>query len=452
MRTLVFAAAALIPLLTSCTDDTCSVTEDPEGTVHIQCSGDSIDVEPCFAGLPDLDGSGAADAGDCGLVGAGKAQRELCSSEEAWWSLPGCRSAATSGTISSFNVSVSATVQSASGLRFVYGAQQELHVWRDANSDGRFEPAEDTTIASSAVSVIERPMDAVFIGWSTSVFGGTVVVWNDADRDGIPASSEIATHQLVGGGERLIALRSFVTLGRVAFAFQSDAAERPIRAWSDIDGDGVVDASEVIDIAPHGNGLQGAFEGNVVYSELVSGTVSVWSPGSAWASNTGAIRAATADEARCEDIVTWHGTRFCREPAIRGGFIWRLRSTEGAVLLPLAGASIGLYDDQLVVHSTATQTTRSTIWRDLDGSRFPDPGELVSVAGRAVMNTDGRLFTFGPAWSNGFAPFVETWHPLATTRYLGESCDTDANEACAGELECRISGNALEPHCVPAVE
>lgn len=447
MRIAALTSTALVVFLVSCTDDTCSVSETADGTVQIQCSGDPIEVESCFASLPDLDGNGAVDAADCALSGVGASHRALCADSDAWWTLPACRAAETAAIRVAFGVN-DAVSMSWNGLRHVFGTSANFSVWTDSDDDGRYDQSEDHVISAvTGIIGVEQVDQMTVVGWG----GPYAIVWRDANQDGLPDPAEVSALQLLPAGEQLEKLAVFfraTTPATYALAFRkqgSNPAPR-VRAWSDLDADGQVDAAEIIDISADFGSLVDAYNYAVHIDE--GATRRVWTPApEMWSTGSGTTQAATSAESRCADFMHAGGVSFCVERASLGGDLKRLNGDGTATSLPLAAETVDDFSGHAIaVRDLSTGRPRSVIWDDADFSDYPDEGELRAVAGRVAYDAfRDRLYSFGPADATAYA--VETWHARDVTRFLGETCD--AGEACAGTLTCRISGNAPEPRCVP---
>mgnify|MGYP000971913923 CR=1 FL=1 len=448
MRTAIIGIGVFIGIA-GCSDDVCSVTEADDGAVQITCSGEPIDIEPCFASLPDLDGSGVVDANDCTLVGVGASLRVLCTESDAWWTLPACR-ASESGVIRVALGVNDAVSMSFNKFRHVFGTGSNFSVWTDTNDDGRYEQSEDHVISAvTGILGVERINELAVVGWG----GRYAVTWSDTNQDGIPDAGEVAELPLLQPGELLQKVAVFTRATApttYAIAFRAEGPNPPpkVRAWSDVDADGQVDAAEIVDVSTEWGTLVDALDYGVHIDE--GGMRRVWTPTQGtWATGSATTREATSGEARCADFTRVAGASMalCVERASFGAGIARVNFDGSKVALPFLADTIDEYGDRALVVRGGTSNVRQTvIWDDADRSGFPDEGELRAVQGRALYDAvRDRVFSFGVSNENAYT--VETWHAREVTRYLGETCGTD--EACAGSLVCRVSGNAPEARCVP---
>jgi hypothetical protein len=108
----------------------------------------------------------------------------------------------------------------------------------------------------------------------------------------------------------------------------------------------------------------------------------------------------------------------------------------------------------------STYTERG-IWIDRNRDRLVAPNEFVvrersePVGGGGPSRAHGTVINGSPVifdsgFSAGAGLQAERWWPREVTKYLGELCDANVDR-CANALECRVSGEAPEPRCVPAV-
>lgn len=435
-------AASAFLLITACGDETCAIVEGDDGTISITCPGQSVEFPPCESDLPDLDGDGAVSEADCELAGVGAAQRALCSDIEAWWTLPACRAVETA-TMRVATVVRSAKSISGPPFRNVFATSDNLSVWSDLNDDGRYAQSEERVISASLnINHVELGPDVV-VGWGDRL----AVVWRDANYDGLPDIEEVAELELFPQGRQLMRFGTIYHAGSYALVYQAvptpaDPAP-PVRVWRDVDGDRQITSSEIVEI-PSAS-LQDT-AGSSVHVQMADGR-RVWTPlPDTWTTGQATMRPATEQEERCVELVTLRsGNVLCREfPWLGSGLL--VSTPNSWQRIPLSADMIDIFDDQVVAVRQSSDTW-STIWTDVDHNLFPDPGELRAVVGRAVfLWARARVHSFRSFPSGGY--LLHTWHAVASTRFLGETCDA-ASQACAGGLVCRVSGNNPESRCVP---
>jgi hypothetical protein len=444
-------------------DTFCRVEELEDGTITIVCPDSSVDIEPCYAGLADLDGSSRSDEGDCALAGAGALQRQLCDSWGAWSTLPGCRAETRAELTRSAAQSreiAAAFDPSDRILTAAYADGGALRYWRDLDADlqtvGELQdlPTNDGIVLNSGPS-----LDFTDGGCATvlhsNLASSVVDLWIDRDcnKQFVLAehvrltfsANELANVRLLNNRDRIDLLYTRYTPMGVS-----------IEAWRDLNSDGVRSADEVLPVASgvlssgpiqhkHSIGIR-----NSVLYTTADGRSWEWQAGAAWTSSaaTTSERASTLGECAAVADVDF-STVLCDRSLISRG-----------------GIHIADFDVRGRPHDISTEyggafTGSASNWVIFNGIDFNQPTGVTFAQYEWWTNSLGNsafresallgLFYRGSPLFFTVASNVlslEYWHPRERSLFLGEPCALGPLD-CVANYVCRISGSDPDPRCVP---
>lgn len=483
---LVVSAACLLLHTFGCAEDPsaqddkfCTVREDSDGVVTIDCPDSSVQIDPCYKELPDLDGSGAADENDCRLAGVGAAERRLCDSPLAWSTLESCR-AATTSTLSDSFWSSPATVLVNGRMVVVFAdSSGGVHLWRDNNSDLAVDSATEITSLSALsafgvymVPYVVRDSGNCLAAITFAPTTHSVRYWRDRNCNGLAEPDEAALLPLASPGYTVNWSQLVSWNGIPIVLFTEDAgANNPshLSAWNDLDNDLLIDPGEVLQLYESPISRLAAFQGlvypgalnHVTYVRFNTGSGdslvpnAVWSFGSQWSLASGSMSTPSERDSRCVKMSWLSESQFA---CIDAGLLVTLGYVEWTVAPTVVVDEAVGSEDLFVGFDIGTGITyvsfkkryAGVLWTDLDGDRTAARSEILTVPNAIqshFLNEAPVFFRFPQGGVQGRL-VVERWQPRTWTRFLGESCGLPFQQ-CAGDLECRVSGNATDARCVP---
>jgi hypothetical protein len=446
---------------------------DYNGVVHLSCGDAAVDFAPCYADLPDLDGNGSMDDADCDLVGVGPALRAFC--EAAPGIIPDCFARQTIPIADSAGTSITVTT-SGGALAFAYVVDGSARIWLDEDYDGTFDPSEEREVFDATViSDFTSDQNGCMLLVSATADDPSAVdpfapgaLWRDTDCDNVVDSDEVATLAAPDDGAVAMGPRVGLWSTHLLVAFSEivpgDWNSSRIRVWTDADDDLALDGGEVVAVGPD---LPSTMIGAIHYASSSQLFFRAWDAGSyeMYRINV-AVASASPDErvsgctSGVESGPAYGGSNArlwaCADgssisvgiPVFEPGSSLPVRAPVGFLDLgvgqgtPFLSTVVWLAGENSVV-----------LWNDINVDGFVAPTELVyraiglREAGAAGRTEDSMVFVFNEQNAAGDVLLLEErW---SAGLFLGEECSLD-DDPCVAELQCRISGAALEPHCVPA--
>lgn len=452
-------------------------------TLALGCGGDlgpaDLDADPCHAGLPDLDGSGAADAADCALIGVGAAVRAVCAGLAEWSALELCHGVSRHVTAAS-DFPVRAVLAGPDRDRMAVLIQQPqgaVRLWMDADADGEPDEGEVRRLAfTSNVATLAADENGCLAVAGTQQIPSEVLIWHDRDCDLMADTDEQAIVSPLSSGRALVGppLVGFHQSRTVLVFHESGGGGQAVVAWWDMDGNGEVDAGEHQVIVEGSNprllGVRTIRSGSDRILEVQYATwttsgaaVFVWRiwPQSWGSPSVGEIPGQACFAAEWFDR---EGTQEVQEASVDACALIGdgVRINGGALLpyllFPNARPVVGADATGRAYVLFPTMTER-VFWIDHNRDGLVAPVEVIVRSrqrGVGPERTVGTVIDGAPVFVDWVlfgetGMEVERWWPLVVTRYLGESCIRDSDR-CTSGLECRTSGDAVETHCVPIAE
>lgn len=422
----------------------------------------------CYDELPDLDGSGAADAGDCALVSVGTTIRTVCEGLADWSALRLCHGV-TRAEVSAFDHPVASVLAGPEQTRFTVlmrrAGEGTARLWSDDNDNGHVDAGEVRRPGLAAFQELVVDGTGCVAVTGSDPVTNAITLWHDTDCDLTDQGAERGVVDLVTPGHTILgAPRLGFYGGRPVVVFRERASSQGenIIAWADLDNDRVVDEGERVVIASEAtlHGVDSRFTLEVLFSDAAGSYL--WRAPNGW--HTG--RAAATDPVLDHNL-RWYrrsqnGNSFAElVVGHRGGAGGGLRINSEVLPYSLAyDAALGVGADAADRGYVSFSSYRSRgIWVDWNRDLRVTQDE-VTLAPRLVETSLPAL----GALLDGSLVFVdfdlrglgrldsERWWPRSSTRYLGEDCDAEGNAHCVDGLACRVSGNAPEPRCVPEVQ
>lgn len=211
-----------------------------------------ITDEPCYRGLPDLNGDGSLDETDCDLRGVGAAIRQLCLGDPGAW----VENAACRGTKNGEALQIPGDVvwvnAYAVNSKSVFVVQTPTTAWTWFDENGNDIP--DATGEQFPLTGVSDPrVVAIFsVGFPHELVVGTRShIWRDRNRNGRIDFAELIAASMIVGSERVVsdATVSFRD-DVITAAFQVDLDTSPsIVAWADLNKNWLVEPAEVVEIS-----------------------------------------------------------------------------------------------------------------------------------------------------------------------------------------------------------
>lgn len=449
-RWMMLLSIAGASLTTACSDESCSVVGTEQGVI-ITCPGeDPFEVLDCTAGLPDLDGDGEMTGNDCALAGVGAATRRFCETDgrfgalapsAAWFVSPACRGVdmdLVEESLDGFGpvAILHDLTDDGSGLSMAYvryaSQQRSIVVRVDRSSDGRLSDETPHVLPTSFGTVVGGvarrdavaneavQVQVVFIDATNDFSPGTLRVWTDRNRDGAPSSDEIAMIET-----NIASAWALVWSGGLLVAYGS-------QIWWDVNGNGVVDQDEIESYASNLRGASVPGAGSALWIQLADGQILTGQD--------------TNLDGRVSAAELSAGSPTCAVGTFRG-------VVGGQTLCTGSGTSLGdISTDRFYLdHGRNAVLFTGSLWLDTNSNYQFEESEFlrVRISDRAALLPRYSDFVGMAYVDNEVSVRLRGYAYPDRTAYLGEPCAGDWNVTCPADLECRVSGNAAEPHCVP---
>lgn len=472
-------ALALAQAGCSDSNDYCVVSTAADGTVTIECPDSSTELAPCYADLPDLDGNGVMNAADCDLVGVASAMRQMCgqdaidpwrSDRDRWWSFSECRAVVTTGLAEWMDRSAS-LLDEEGRAAVVFGTDSGIFLWHDRDGDAM--PGESEVVEIPGLAAADSYAAFQFVASNSgcwAVMNGSNL-WVDLDCDHVPDEGEVSSLALSDGDVFETAL-GFRGTQPVVFFLRGDEALPEdvwvLEAWADLNWDLAVTEDELFTLDQLTGYLLGVghtADGQLMVVAQKAGEAVVYQP--SWTGEPPLVRTSNL---ACHRLVY--------EPQ-SASYACEGQYDQSEVVVEIAGRTSSIrFRSAARVHTlsrasgrpflsaTVPSSAELVLWYDRNGDRTAEETEFARTenvtdptAGEALVVDGSPVFLSAPM-QGGVS--VETWIPPWALSFLGERCGpqddvadhpvdrcVEANCWCTGGLECRTSGNAPEPRCVP---
>ncbi len=446
-------------------DEHCSVSIDEVGTVHIDCPDSYVTIPGCEAGLADLNGDGKTDSGDCALVGVADVMRAVCAEDYSPFTNPACRATLrqvldeSSGSgMPPNSVVLRPAFDSEEGSSLAIAFREQLLA--DNNADGRFGAGEHHDLPGFNDPILAYDPERCLGALDAQAW----LLWRDRDCDAVPDADEIV--QLVAPDAGSSSHRPQIVLrsnGFVILYVEAVGIEHAVRAWADLDDDMIVDASEIVTLAqdgiPVGIGYKPqSFSDLGIYFRGRPGVdgdlLRVWVPPSDWTFDPEAVADAPASLQSCAaGLAAQLDATACSD---RDGRILLLREETAEFMaaaswfpvLSDAPEFTQLMSGRYFVGMSVGTRSHTYLWSDRNDDRYIDDAEIIRRAGGSAQWTRAAFVGDTPTFVGIVPPGVPGVERWVEGHFLGESCADYPH--CAGELECRVSGEDPGPRCVPA--